>query len=819
LDLRTPFLALLGVLCLQNLASATSAGENINTLQEFVIYPHVEKGLDAIAARHFNQAIDEFKQARSWAPKNPDTAIYLANAYTLNEQYELAVQVLSIQDRYTPHQPEVTELLQHAKEAQSHQLLLQAQSLPQPSSTLENILRNNHPPFGNAYDEYGWINLLASTFINQPDIVLAYHPRYPSNQIHQTELVLENALMVGNHAFAQTYLKNVLNEFGQNPEFLEQLSYQLASSGGEQESIQVLLYGYPYNDAHPSLQKKLMRNLVVMIGKYPNLIDSDALHTLAKPLDAPDLRAIQAHLFAELKNCPAVRTLLNDYSSQYTDAEWRLLGDCYQESAPGLSAHAFRQAMILNPSINNKRSYAYQAFAAKDFDQALETWKSIPVDHLSNTDLESAALSSISAKQTLPASAWLELYDTHDGPKNALYWWLRAQLEIPNNPQLAANFLNQAIAMQPTVDYYTQLASIQESMKQSQQAVTSLEMALKLDPSNSNTQASLGYAYYQNGDFQQARTLLLSAYKTHPDDPHLIQQLAYVDQRLGFNTDAERFSELAIDDYNRADTSGDNPDIDNSRFGMQRMHEDLSRRWTFSVDATGGNQVTTLPYAGQPGLSSRSYSQAEAAYRLGDPAIDDGKTISAYSRIFAGSGTLNTSIPLYAPMIAGGLRWKPFTDQTINLAIEEQTPLDHTAGNQTTAMLRASASFFNNGIYSDDWHPSGPGWMAQNLYLDAAHYMSTGITSLTSDYRISYHDKIEIGQTIEPYTHLQLNTLNDQANHDLRVGAGLRWNYWSGNTQYNAYPSKVSIGLEFQHAFTSYLNEKDVVFLTFGGRW
>lgn len=38
-------------------------------------------------------------------------------------------------------------------------------------------------------------------------------------------------------------------------------------------------------------------------------------------------------------------------------------------------------------------------------------------------------------------------------------------------------------------------------------------------------------------------------------------------------------------------------------------------------------------------------------------------------------------------------------------------------------MLRASASFFNGGKYSDEWHPNGSGWFAQNLYLDAAQYV------------------------------------------------------------------------------------------------
>lgn len=97
--------------------------------------------------------------------------------------------------------------------------------------------------------------------------------------------------------------------------------------------------------------------------------------------------------------------------------------------------------------------------------------------------------------------------------------------------------------------------------------------------------------------------------------------------------------------------------------------------------------------------------------------------------------------------------------------------------------------------------------------------MTSGLGSLTADYRISRHEKIANGQTIEPYTHLQWNELNNQVNKDLRIGLGVRWNWWSGQSRYDAYPSKTSLGIEFQHAFTTYLNERQAVFITFGGRW
>jgi adsorption protein A len=109
--------------------------------------------------------------------------------------------------------------------------------------------------------------------------------------------------------------------------------------------------------------------------------------------------------------------------------------------------------------------------------------------------------------------------------------------------------------------------------------------------------------------------------------------------------------------------------------------------------------------------------------------------------------------------------------------------------------------------------------MAQNLYLDAAHYLSNSLTSLVSDYRVSYHHKIAEGQTIEPYIHAQWTSLNQPNGVDERLGIGARWNIWQGQSKYNAYPNKILVGLEYQYAFKTYLNDKSAIMLNLGGRW
>ncbi len=85
-------------------------------------------------------------------------------------------------------------------------------------------------------------------------------------------------------------------------------------------------------------------------------------------------------------------------------------------------------------------------------------------------------------------------------------------------------------------------------------------------------------------------------------------------------------------------------------------------------------------------------------------------------------------------------------------------------------MLRASASFFNGGKYSDEWHPNGSGWFAQNLYLDAAQYIRQDIQAWTADYRVSWHQKVANGQTIEPYAHVQDNGYRDKGTQGAQLG-------------------------------------------------
>ncbi|HFF1502688.1 TPA: tetratricopeptide repeat protein [Escherichia coli] len=460
---------------------------------------------------------------------------------------------------------------------------------------------------------------------------------------------------------------------------------------------------------------------------------------------------------------------------------------------------------------------------------ALAAWQKISLHDMSNEDLLAAANTAQAAGNGAARDRWLQQAEQRGLGNNALYWWLHAQRYIPGQPELALNDLTRSINIAPSANAYVARATIYRQRHNVPAAVSDLRAALELEPNNSNTQAALGYALWDSGDIAQSREMLEQAHKGLPDDPALIRQLAYVNQRLDDMPATQHYARLVIDDIdNQALITPLTPEQNQQRFNFRRLHEEVGRRWTFSFDSSIGLRSGAMSTANNnvggaaPGKSYRSYGQLEAEYRIGRNMLLEGDLLSVYSRVFADTGENGVMMPVKNPMSGTGLRWKPLRDQIFFLAVEQQLPLNGQNGASDT-MLRASASFFNGGKYSDEWHPNGSGWFAQNLYLDAAQYIRQDIQAWTADYRVSWHQKVANGQTIEPYAHVQDNGYRDKGTQGAQLGGvGVRWNIWTGETHYDAWPHKVSLGVEYQHTFKAINQrngERNNAFLTIGVHW
>jgi len=602
---------------------------------------------------------------------------------------------------------------------------------------------------------------------------------------------------------------------------LDQLTYQLVLSNREALAWQALMAQYPFTNTPESDRDRLVARMGAIAGNTPTLVTARDRIRLSTPLPHAKLRQIQAVILRDTNDCGAIRTLLGQQGQSQTPQAWHILGQCYETlGRVGLAQVAFERAAQLSPTAFNERALAYAAYSNRDDKTALAAWQRlINRGQMKTSDWLAAVVTARAAKQLLLADTWLAAYETASEPQTAQYWSLKAQSLGDQDPDQAIVAMQRSVSLVPRAEHYLLLANWQEQTGDTASAIASLQNALQEDPNLAQAHASLGFIFYAQGRIQDAKTQLLLAQKAMPRNERITQQLAYTFQRLGQNQQSIDYANTAIDQLNQYTDTERTPEQTDIRYGLRRMNEDLARRWTFSLDTLLGSSAVASVDAPNPGQNFRRYTQLEVDYRLGDPAINNGKTLSIYARVFGGSQSADSPWSVSDPVLGVGLRWKPLSTQVVYLALERQTPLESGSDQSADTMARVSASFFNDGQYSDDWHPNGSGWVAQNLYLDAAYYLESDTHTLTADYRLGYHYKLGSGQTIEPYGRLMANQLSTETVTDLRAAAGVRFNLWARESTYQAYATRFYIGLEAQAAIQTYQSDKFAVLVTAGVRW
>lgn len=856
-------------------------GKGVSEYRRFIAYPHLQKAFSALKAGKRDLALREFGRTREILPDNPAAAVYLANALSHFGEPDRARKVLEEQLSVTPADAGVLAALSDLETPKAADALVATAApaaecvpaCPQPvlpvtgearrnaalrlakastaasqgAAALAATLAGPAPVFSVAADEKQWIVLLDRASVGERDLVSTYVPRHASNRLYHAAAALPR-LLARNETGAVQHLLGTLPASAFRGERFElalrqhrvddaltqaramlaanassattdTLSYRLMDAGAKTQAAALLLETYPYPGTDETTRLALLRRLALLAGDIPAAFATADRERLATPLATPALRSAQAAVFSALSDCDSVRALLGDGSPAYARDDWMRLGDCYRSSAPALAQHAYGEARTRSGNDTTAtRTFAYQAYANADYASALDAWQSLPPEGLSSADMMAAATTALAAGDNAAAGAWLDRYAAAGGAQDDTYWWRRAQALAKDQPVAASDALAHAIQLNARADHYLLLAQLQSRRYLDAAAVGSLEKALALDPQNITTRLQLAYAYAAVERPADARRQLEAAHAARPDDTVPVQQLVYVSQQQGDSESARLYAAQVIDALPAANAGSS--DAADKLYGFRRLHEDLGRRWTLSADIWSGGGLTTAANTVAPGTSYRSYSQIEAEYRLDANALP-ARLLAPYVRIFAGSGTHDSALPAYAPMLGAGLRLRPWQSQNVVFAAEKQTPLDDSPGLHEDTMLRASASLLDGGRFSNEWHPVGEGWTAQSLYLDLAHFLSNRQDIATADYRAGYHRKQSSqGRTLEPYLHLQY-TLVDGAlrQQDYRAGAGLAWNLWFGETRYDAWPHKVTVGLELQHAFHTWLSDTNTLALSAGIRW
>lgn len=705
-----------------------------------------------------------------------------------------------------------------------HQLvtrMLIANGRSSDKALMQNFLKDQKRHLASSAQEREWLTLVSATVGQSLTPFTDYTLRYRDNA-SILEAEVQRRLEAGAPLPKGTDWEETVAQLGQAGDpLLDALTYRLVESGANAAAWHLLMTRYPFNGMSPSLREKLVLRMDLIATRLPSLLDVSEQARLSAPLDSSRLRGMQAAMLKQVGDCTGVRKVLGDLSEQYTAADWMMLGECYQsQHRSGLAQYAFEEAVRRHPTPEAERALAYSAYQNKNNALATEAWKvAIKTGPMTSENWLAATVTALAADEKELAAQWIAQYEQAQGQKTAEYWAIKARVLSTEHLPEAIKAMQTSLKLTPIETNFVVLAGWQREVGDTSGAMDSLKAAIALQPEDGSARADLGFLEYSQGDLPAAQTQMEAALKLRPEDMRVTEQLAYIDQRLGDNNQAKHYIEASVDHLLRYPTSEQTPARSESLYALRRMHEDLSRRWTLSIDGMSSTSPAASVQSPVPGQAFKSYSQIELDYRLGEPAIKDGKTISVYGRVFGGSGPQNSALPVYAPMLGVGLRWKPFSEYVFYLAVEKQVPLDHGTSAPANTMLRASASFLNSGVYSDDWHPAGAGWFSQNLYLDSAYYLSTQTYALTADYRFGYHHKLKEGQTLEPYSRFLATKISGEDSPDIRVGLGVRWNIWANQSRYSAYANKYYVGLEVQGAIKTYQNDRVAALLTMGVRW
>ena len=285
---------------------------------------------------------------------------------------------------------------------------------------------------------------------------------------------------------------------------------------------------------------------------------------------------------------------------------------------------------------------------------------------------------------------------------------------------------------------------------------------------------------------------LQSATRDFPEDYRLGETLAVRYDEVEDSASARKELRRVIDlEQNPVAADDEDGSMEARRYRQRRAHETLSRRDSRTVASTwspaGVSTNDFLRPDQSTGAQRRSTSQnvqlAMWDHALGEEPSRAGSTLSVYGRVLLGGQGRSS----YAESIGTGvgLRYKPWGTANINfygefykqsqfddqdnhglslgqLLIPEKLADqadDHRQDGHTSTdyLLRATASFLDQGRFRNDWRVDESDWEERFLYLDAAWWTKAGDHQWLSRFQQGHTWKLPFNgaQTLMPYGFLE----------------------------------------------------------------
>ncbi|MQG92187.1 phage receptor [Pseudomonas sp. MN1F] len=615
---------------------------------------------------------------------------------------------------------------------------------------------------------------------------------------------------------------------------LEQATFLLLQQGQGEHARTLLEQAYDRRQGR--LTASLLQRLGTIYARNDGPLNSQRMLGLIPRVDA-NTRAQLLGRLAENGQCDAVRRAIPANPSEA--GQYRALGRCAMPDQPGEAVVYYQAAERLGDR-GNRLPLAYALEAAGDSEAAQPIWRNLPASAWNDNARLTAARGALNAGDADAARRYWDAA-AHNSADD---WALGAAIaQAQGDLQVALGFQRQALAHNPRADHYYAAASTAQLAGDNAQSSAWLAEAVRLAPDQPRYRADYGMRLAGSSDKAQRRQsipYLERATHDFPEDYRLGETLALRYDEAENSAAARRELRRVLDvEENLVDADDEYGSLEARKYRQRRAHESLSRRDTITLASTWSPAGTStndkfLDNGERSGTSRRAQSQnvqlAMWDHALGEEPSRNGSTLSVYGRVLFG-GQSRTD---YAQSMGTGvgLRYKPLGQANLNLYAElyhqRQIDDDHYSGlslgellspakvggnwgdlrqhaeSSNDLLLRATASFLDQGDWRNDWRVDQDDWNERFLYLDAAWWTRAGDHAWLSRYQQGHAWKLpgHSPQTLMPYGFFEFSS-QDPSNdwrQDARAGVGVRWQWWFDDDRYNAYRGSLKVRAEYQQS-------------------
>jgi bacteriophage N4 adsorption protein A len=591
---------------------------------------------------------------------------------------------------------------------------------------------------------------------------------------------------------------------------LDQGSYRLIVAGRPAQALTLL--EARLGAGRGPIAEPLASRLVNLYGQV-RPPSSTQLARLAPRL-TPELRGRLYDQLVDRGQCARLPALAAD-PGPTAASEWLARGTCSLASRPGEAVVYLRRAEALGLAAS-RNLLAFALAAAGEPAAAYRLWSDLPAGERQQPTVQAAM-----------AQVALELGRLEQAEQHwqTLRQPTLEQWRLGGLIAQARGALGLALARYRPVlagstdgaDFY-QAGLIARQVGQRQQARDWLSRANALSPGNGRYLSDYGFTLSQDPDRSvrdQAVPVLLEASRQVGGNAALEAELSnrYREQQNRPAALQHLAAAISLESDGASATEPLQTPAQRQRiYGLKRTYEALARNdsWLINVTAAPDGVAQTINEA-LINANNTFVGTVIYEHRLA-PRLATG-SLFGYGRVISANDAVNGQNQTAAGV---GLRWAPIQGLNTNLFTEAyQGQLGQISS--TDLLLRVNGSLLDQGPWNAEWKEDRRAWNERSLYFDAAWFVNQAQTlslvrySQGRTWRLGGGLQGGVAQTLGPYLLGQFTQQNAQT--DLRVGLGLRWQLWFGEDQRRAYRRKLTARAELQQSLGGnlYSNSTGVV--------